>query len=378
MIASARLPRYLLAKSLIEPTAMLDGHLTISDSSRRNHNSAVTADDWRGLFIKQGIDSETDLRHESSYASTMSHEAAVYELIDSLPIHVRGGIRAVAPRFLGYDEDNDLLLLELLDGTEDLTRYHGRTGRFSLTLAAHLGAALGELHGSAIASAARQAKLFLGRRPWALSLDIPGTSLWRETSSAGIEIVRILQSAASLRDSLRILRMEWCSDSFIHHDLKWDNCIVMPSGSSRRATRLAIIDWEFADFGDACWDVGSVFAAYLGFWLASIPISGSELPDRYLELARYPLTAMQPATKSFWRAYTTMRARDPAFVMPPLARCVQYAGARLIQATFEQNQLRSQLDGNSICQLQLACNVLSRPDYAARHLLGIVDGGYPA
>ena len=205
-------------------------------------------------------------------------EAAFYELISSLPGRLRGGIRAATPRFLGYDEDNDLLLLELLDGTEDLTRYHGRTGRFSLTLAARLGAVLGELHGSAIASAARQAKLFLGRRPWALGLDIPGTSLWRETSSAGIEIVRILQSAGSLRESLRILRMEWCSDSFIHHDLKWDNCIVVPSGSSRRATRLAIIDWEFADFGDACWDVGSVFAAYLGFWLASIPISGRELP----------------------------------------------------------------------------------------------------
>ena len=151
----------------------------------------------------------------------------------------------------------------------------------------------------------------------------------------------------------------------------WDNCLVITAGESRRATRLALVDWEFADLGNACWDTGSVFGNYLNFWLVSIPVTGEEPPDRYLELAKYPLTRMQPAMRAFWAAYVDARGWDCAAAQSALVRCTKYAGVRLLQSVYERSQNASRLDGNSICQLQLALNVITRPLEAINHLLGI-------
>src|SRR3712207_7392916 len=39
-------------------------------------------------------------------------------------------------------------------------------------------------------------------------------------------------------------------EALIHGDARWDNCIVYPRTASRRATRVKLVDWEHACFGD--------------------------------------------------------------------------------------------------------------------------------
>jgi hypothetical protein len=116
---------------------------------------------------------------------------------------------------------------------------------------------------------------------------------------------------------------------------------------------------------------GAVFSNYLSFWLFSIPVAGEEPPDRFLELAKYPLEKMQPAIRAYWRAYVQGMGLDAAQAEEWLVRAVKYAAARLVQTGFEQMQHATRLTGNLICLLQLILNIMQRPREAIAHLLGI-------
>lgn len=311
VLALPELTAYLLDRRFMHPDAVLDGRLSLADTSRRNHNVLVSAEPGVGLFVKQG-------------GASLAHEAAVYRLFGAL--RRAGVIAAAVPRDVGFDPERGILVLESVPGALDLTAYHTGSGRFPATVGNRLGSALADLHVSAtIEARVRQAE-FTGRMPWALALDRPGLGFYREMSNGGVELVRMLQSSPRLRAALAELRAEWRSDTFLHHDLKWDNCLMVPAGVSGRRTRLMLVDWEFGDLGDAAWDTGSAFGAYLGCWLGSIPVTGGEEPGRYLDLAAFPLARMRAAMAAFWRSYVAGRGWDAATADAELVRAVRYSG----------------------------------------------------
>ncbi|MFG1960374.1 phosphotransferase family protein [Nonomuraea sp. NPDC049028] len=378
VLALPELTTYLLDRRHVHPEAVVDGGLTIVDASRRNHNVLVSAEPAVGLFVKQGRSDPVQSATGWTGSGSLAHEAAVYSLLDSLPRPSSGGgITGALPRCRGFDADRDLLILESLPDASDLTSYHSRTRRFPATVGTRLGTALADLHERAFHAARRNPADFPGRLPWVLGIDRPGTAFYRAMSNAGLELVRILQSSPELRAALAALRTGWRQDAFVHHDVKWDNCLVLAGGASGRRTRMALVDWEFADLGDACWDTGSVFGSYLGCWLASIPVTGSELPDRYLELAEYPLTRMRPAMRAFWAAYAGARGWDAATADAALIRSARYAGARLLQSAYERAQGAARVSTTVVCLAQLAENVLVRPEEAVEHLLGVPLRGEP-
>ena len=372
VLALPELTTYLLDRRHVHPEAVLDGDLTIVDASRRNHNVLVSAEPAVGLFIKQGRSDPVQPEAGWTGNGSLAHEAAVYSLLGSLPRQRHsGGISAALPRCHGFDAERDLLILESLPDASDLSSYHFRTRRFPATVGIRLGTALADLHERAFHPARRNPADFPGRMPWALGIDRPGTAFYREMSNAGVELVRILQSSPQVRAALAALRTGWRQDAFVHHDVKWDNCLVLAAGTSRRRTRVALVDWEFADLGDACWDTGSMFGAYLGCWLASIPVTGSELPARYLDLADHPLARMRQAMRAFWTAYAGARRWDAATAEAALIRSARYAGARLLQTAYERAQGAARVSTTVVCLAQLAENVLVRPEEAVEHLLGL-------
>src|SRR5262249_54521831 len=135
---------------------------------------------------------------------------------------------------------------------------------------------------------------------WVLSVHHPDVSVFRDVSAANLQLIKLLQGADEFCRLLHELRAGWANDALIHGDVKADNVIAFAPGTSRRKTRLALVDWEMAGWGDACWDVGSVFGEYLATWLLSMPITGEAPPERFVDLARYPLEAIQPAIRAFW------------------------------------------------------------------------------
>jgi aminoglycoside phosphotransferase (APT) family kinase protein len=182
--------------------------------------------------------------------------------------------------------------------------------------------------------------------------------------------LRIIQHFPEFGALLDRLRQDWREECFLHGDVKSSNLLSAPTGKNGRSD-LKIVDWEMAGIGDPCWDVGSVFSDYLSFWLLSVPITGKDPPDRFLELARYPLPKLQPAIRAFWDSYTRTMALDTLAAQQRLDRAVRYCAARLLETAFEESQSAAEPTGNAICLLQLSLNILQRPWQAAIQLLGI-------
>jgi aminoglycoside phosphotransferase (APT) family kinase protein len=323
--------------------------------SRRNTNFKVVVGDGPSYLLKIG---------PGGQRSTVAREAAVYRAL----LRAEDGVAAFLPQVYAYEPDEDLLVLELVRDAHDLREHHSRIGRFSKALAAEVGAALGSLH--------RVTKIAEGAAPhahppWALSIHRPDLGVMRESSTANLEVIRIVQRSEGFRHSLERLARDWRVECVIHFDVKWDNFIVPASDGRARSGPLKLIDWELAQEGDPCWDLGSAFAHFLSFWVFSIPVTGETPPQQWPDLARYPLARMRPALTACWTAYRRSRGLEGDAARSALIRSVRFAGARLVQTAYEATQASIEMTGNVIILLQLAANVLARPHEAAVQLLGL-------
>jgi aminoglycoside phosphotransferase (APT) family kinase protein len=352
--------RYLIDRSLLAPHAVVDGTVVVRDASSRNRIFIVDGGDTSSFVLKQGTSPEG--------VAAVAHEAAVYESLGQR----RDRISNYLPTMWEYDKAGQVLILGKVHGDRDLRAHQVRIGRFSRALAISLGDALGALHQK---TAQNVPETLQCPTPWVLSVHQPNLSIFRNASSAALELIRIVQSAPEFGDRLEDLRGGWEPSCLIHHDVKWDNLIACPTGSRRGAPfRLRIIDWEAAQLGDPRWDIGSVFSQYLSLWLFSIPITGRDPPERFPDLAKFPLGRMQPAMANCWSAYRKRADLDRPGETAWLLAAVSYAGARLVQTAFEAAQVATHLDSSMVLHLQLASNILGRPREAAAHLLGITMG----
>jgi phosphotransferase family enzyme len=329
----------------------------VRDASSRNRNFKVERRRGVSYLVKQGLG--------PNGIATVAHEAAIYQALSGLGAAVERHL----PRFYGYDPVERMLIVELVRNSEGLASYHLRLGRFPSRVAAALGDALGALH--RLTWRGSDAKIPPSPPPWILSVHRPDLGVFRDSSAATIELIKIVQQAADFGLHLDGLRAEWHAQALIHQDVKSDNVIVCPP-SQGRVTGVKLIDWEAAAYGDPCWDIGSVFSSYLSFWLSSIPVTGRNPPERFAELARYPPSKMQAALRSCWQTYVEQLGLDESAANRWLLRTVRFAAARLLQTAFEASQMTAQLTSSSILHAQLSLNMLERPRETAVHLLGIL------
>jgi hypothetical protein len=361
MLDQAHVIPYLLERELVGADQVVDGQVTVAESSRRNRSFQVVCDRGASLLVKCGTG--------PSGRATVAHEARVYRALHGLP--AGAGLGQFIQRFYAYDPDRQVLVVELLSPAEDAREYHARRKSFPEAAAAQFGNALSTLHrATALSACAAGFGEFTGRMPWALWVHRPGVEVFRETSNANFQLIRIVQNTPGFGDLLDAARAEWRADRVIHHDIKWENILVR-TGPNRRRPTVRLIDWEFGNVGDACWDAGAVLSAYLSFWLFSIPVTGEAPPEKFLDLAEHPLGKMQPAIRAFWRAYVGGMGLDRATAGEWLVRSVKYAAARLLQTGFEHLQKSAEMTGSAVCLIQLSLNLLRRPEEAIAQLLGI-------
>jgi aminoglycoside phosphotransferase (APT) family kinase protein len=351
---------YLLDRGLLQPRTVVDGTVVVRDVSSRNRIFVLDGGDTSSFVLKQGTSPEG--------VAAVAHEAAIYHMLGQHGVRVTNYL----PTVFEYDPIGQVLILGKARGDRDLRAHQLRTGRFSKALANSIGDALGALHRETSANIPTMVER---PAPWILSVHQPNVKIFREASSAALDLVRLIQSAPELGDQFEELRRGWQPSCLIHNDMKWDNLIAGPTDTRRGAGfRLKIIDWEASHFGDPRWDVGSVFSHYLSLWLFSIPITGRDPAERFPELARFPLGRMQPAIGVCWSAYRKRTDVGRPGADQWLLAAVSYAGARLVQIAFEAAQMATELDSSMVLHLQLASNILARPREAAVHLLGIPVG----
>ena len=355
----------LLRQGLIDPALVCNSDLTVTDASRRSCNTIVTSSHRPSYFVKQCL--------EDDGSNPIRTEATIYQLASTDLAF--GDLRHYLPKFFGFDQASELLVLEwLAHDAEDLERYYAR-GRFSLTLARETAAALACLHTVNLSDQscfALEDVAGLGP-PWVFSILRPSISQYHSLSFIETEMIRILQKFPILSDLLDECILDWHVDGLIHGDIKWSNFLAVSARDSGRKSRIKVIDWENACFGDPCWDVAGVFSAYVTLWLASVSTDGRVVAPETERQCRtkFHITAMQPAIRAFWYQYCLKLAPDISTADEMLLRSVKFCAVRMLQTSMELTEAAGVVTANVIYMLQLATNMLQRPLEAIVFILGL-------
>lgn len=354
---------YLLERGVVSPATVVNGQFTAIEAGRRNRNYRIVLGDAAGLFVKQ-INT-----FDAMAISTLHREAACYRIARDNPAYA--DLRALMTRFIDHDATRHCLIVELLDGAENLNEYFARTRSFPAHIAQRIGSGLGGCHRAVQGRPLQSDELatFPRYTPWILSYHHGHTFPAGSLSGGAVQVAEVIRRHPELYANFDRLRSEWRYDAIIHGDMKWDNCLVCPDGAGGQT--IKIIDWELVDCGDACWDVGGFFQSFLTSWIYSMPIPYETAPQRLVSGAAHSLDAMQPAISAFWRGYREGAAIPGELVTATLKRSIEYCAARMVQTAFESLFSSPTVNNHATSLLQVALNILRDPKEAASALFGL-------
>ncbi|QDU66526.1 phosphotransferase [Engelhardtia mirabilis] len=356
-LSTPELIDYLVERRLVDGRDLVDGKVVVADVTRRNRNRRVEVEGARGLFIKQA--GEDDQRKRDS----LVREAVTYEFA------VAGGelegLESVTPRYLGFDQQAGLLVLELLDAHASL----GDELRASYGVRPEVAAACGD----ALAVAARSGMgVALGggapalprALPWPLvfhgAQPMPGV----EGSAGQSQLLAVVRADAAHVGVLSEIARGWRVEALVHGDLKWDNCVVVDGGK-----RLVLLDWELADLGDAAWDLGCLLQGALSQLIVTSPqqnlaafASGQPGPQVAAHLA--------PSNRALLEGYARTAGLSREAFADLRLRALRYAAARMVQTAYEFSMGAAEPPPQAWATLACGRALALEPPAAARLLLG--------
>ena len=193
----------------------------------------------------------------------------------------------------------------------------------------------------------------------------------RDCSPACLNVIRILQNTDGYGPCLDELNRSWAATALIHRDIRLKNFLLTAPVRTMRHADVKLIDWELASVGDPRWDIGSALGNYLSLWLESIPTTATSDLSQSTALAKCPLSSIQPAIRACWKTYVTRRGLPSEAAERMLVGTVGFAAARLVQSAYEAAQGSIRLTTTGVLHLQLAFNMLTRPEEAVTHLYGL-------
>jgi Ser/Thr protein kinase RdoA (MazF antagonist) len=359
LLTAGNLAFYLIEKGYLSRDSIVEGDYLVLDYQRRNRNFKVIRRNQPGYFVKQA------LQEEAERIATLQREASCYWLAQSQP--QLAALGRMSPRFVGYDRAQHVLVLELLAGAETLSEYYRRLGRLPESLAAEAGRLLASYHGKAGAWIIESPyhSVFARVIPWILSMHEIKPESYPVLSEANRRLLEIVKSDPEFPQILDALRAGWQVNSLLHGDMKWENVLVQGGET------LKLVDWEMADLGDACWDVGAFLQSFLVFWALALPLGEYSDTARAVDMARYPLDQMHGPIRSFWEAYSGARELGESESSEFLMRSIRFGAARMIQSAFECLYYAKDMTSEAIRLLQLSLNILKDPAAARDSLLGI-------
>ncbi len=359
-LGSDNVAYYLAERQLLTLESVVAGDFMVVDQSSRNYNFKVIRERSPGFFIKQVRQRTPDL------TASFEREAACYRLAGD------GGafaaLKPLMPDFHHFDPRHYVMVLGLLDA-ESLWQYHRRLKHFPAELAELQGEKLGDYHtGVRIADGdAPELAPFPRVLPWILSIHESSPSYIQQLSRGNAEIISILRQYPEFPRALKEVKRSWRRNVLIHGDVKWENLMVIDGDEED----LKVVDWEMADVGDECWDVGAIFQSYLTFWIFSLPLDASmDLAAASAE-APYDEDEMKRAMSAFWHRYAARRQLRAKSYRRLRERSMRCAAARMIQTAFESVQQSPQVTPHALCKLQMSMNILKDPATAVRDFMKV-------
>jgi Phosphotransferase enzyme family len=365
LLTAGNLTHYLIERGYITHDSIIQGDYLVLDYQRRNRNFKVIRRGGPSYFVKQV------LKAEAEPISTMQREAGFYWLAQTqAPL---AALRRIAPEFIGYDRTRHVLVVELLAGAETLSDYYRRLEHLPESVAAEAGRLLATYHAEAGAWILESPyrPVFAQVIPWILSLHRIPPEAYPVLSEGNGRLLEIVKADPEFPQTLDAVRAEWRVNSLMHGDMKWENLVVLPAGGARPEFALKLVDWEMADLGDACWDVGAFLQNFLLFWALALPLGDYRDAAQAVEGALFPLDRMHGPIRAFWRAYRDAREFGDSEAGEFLMRSVRFGAARMVQSAFECLYFARDMSAQAICLLQLSLNILKNPEAARENLLGI-------
>jgi hypothetical protein len=374
IITKETIAHYLLGRGLLSFDSVVDGDLLVVEATSRNRNFKVIRSSDPGYFVKQVK------TFEPQAVETLRYETACYWLSQNDPDFEP--LAALMPKFYDSDPARHALVVELLPEGGSLSDYHRQLGSFPVEVGIQLGRILGTYQremGRRLRDGAKS-NSFARRVPWILSLHQLNQNLFGQLSAANTQVLNIVQSYPDFQQTLDRMSAGWRFDSLIHGDIKWDNLHVIVDAANAGEggevktdgeMKLRLIDWELADFGDACWDAGAVFQSYLSFWVFSMPAVAGVPAEQLVSAAQFPVEKMQPAIRAFWKTYVETRGLNHEEARDALERSVVYGAARMIQTAYEYMFHAPQITTSALYLLQLSLNILKSPREATASLLAL-------
>lgn len=328
---------------LVTDEMLLRCDIELRVADRRNINTVIVVDGTPRWFAKQAT--------PGASGHLIDREATLLSASG-------GGRRLAAPSLVAHDTTRRLAVTVFVDHAETLAARVERLGRLNLAIARRLGRELARVHTADPSPAAPPSV----SPPWCYSLAAPLAEVVADASPGSLRLLARVQSPA-LADGLGRLAAAWRPDAIVHNDLKFDNVLV----TRQRPFAITIADWETVTTGDPAWDVGSLIGEFLTAWLSSMTADADATIDQMQASATRPLAPMLPVIRAYLDTYRRHADASPEF----LYRAVANAGARVLQSAYESLQDRTALSPLSALQMQLAVNVVARPEQAAVRLLEV-------
>jgi len=333
---------HLLRIGMIAPDELVDGAVTATEYLGRNHLVRVDRSGGGSFTIKQPRDAA------APDSVTMWTEATIFWLSANDPEFAR--LAHWMPRYFHYHEPDKVLTIEYIAAGESLMAKM-MAGPVEPSLLHEIGRAFATLHGpvSRALAAKPERRLFTTMPPWALALGSAGTR-YAPPSPAAAAVHGELMRRPDVLAAIARTRGEWRLDQAIHGDAKAANILILDDGSVR------LIDWEIAGLGDGYWDLAGM--------AHSLIIPNPLVPPETLPAAA---ARARPSLEALWAGY---RSGDPG--LPGLAgstdTILRMTGARIVQTCLESAHLATQVSGALPPLLQIAFELLTRPEATRDHM----------
>lgn len=338
--------------------------------SAKNFNILVTPANKPPLLVKQ-----EPIDTNGQQTGELFTEWQLQQIIVAQP--ELGAIAHFMPQILHCDRPNFIVVNQFLLPYDDLQDYYDQQRIYPTSIAREIGQHLGLVHrltyGSAwqtliennIGMAKNRAQRAFSR------LDRIHSGIFAVIPTDCLRFYKLYQQYPSLAEAIAELAAAHNACCLIHSDLKLNNILIHNLASPpAHESRLRLIDWERAAWGDPANDLGNLINSYLQLWLENLVVSSELNINESLQLAVVPLGSLQPSlfalVDGYRQAFPAVFAEQPQY----LERVLQYAGLELIRRIEVVIADDRQFNNRGIAILQVAKQLLCNPTAFVNTIFG--------
>ncbi|BAY43917.1 aminoglycoside phosphotransferase [Scytonema sp. HK-05] len=343
-------------------------------TSMKNCNLLVNLNGNYKLLVKQERYINNDANSHEFFNEWLFHQ-----LLQQFP--VLGNIPAIASLLVHFDEEKSILVRNYLKEYFELASFYQKSLSFPKAIASAIGTSLGALHRATFNR--REYRDFMATAPQgqfryqfynpAQGIGSIGSEIFGNVPTDALKFYVLYQHYESLEAAIAELAYEWNPCCLTHNDLKLENILVHSRWDQLDNCLVRLIDWEACAWGDPAFDLGTLVASYLKIWLESLVVDPTIELEESLLLAAVPLEVLQPSIIALTLAYLDSFPMILEYHGDFVQRVIKFAALVLIHQIEEKIKHHKYFDNSSICMLQVAKTLLTKPQESVLTVFGIAE-----